>query len=116
MNLLKNVQGLLVEDELTATGRCDSKPCRGVGRLATVPEDIQRQPGISVMPHKVDDRQNLTAIDKTEADIEARIVARDEARRSKDYAASDAIRKELDALGVILMDGSQGTLWRMRVE
>ncbi len=61
-------------------------------------------------------RLRLAAIGKTEADIEARIVARDEARRSKDYAASDAIRKELDALGVILMDGSQGTLWRMRVE
>jgi cysteinyl-tRNA synthetase len=61
-------------------------------------------------------RLRLTAIGKTEADIEGRIEARDEARRSKDYAASDAIRKELDALGVVLMDAPQGTLWRMRVE
>jgi cysteinyl-tRNA synthetase len=61
-------------------------------------------------------RLRLAAIGKTEADIEARIEARDEARRTKDYAASDAIRKELDALGVVLMDAPQGTLWRMRVE
>jgi cysteinyl-tRNA synthetase len=61
-------------------------------------------------------RLRLAAIGKTEADIEARITARDDARQAKDYAASDAIRLELDALGVVLMDGPQGTLWRMRVE
>ncbi len=58
----------------------------------------------------------LSALGKTEADIEARITARNAARAARDYAASDAIRAELDALGVVLMDKPQGTIWRMRVE
>ena len=32
-------------------------------------------------------------------------------RESKDYATSDQIRDELDALGILLKDGKQGTTW-----
>ncbi|RME20874.1 MAG: cysteine--tRNA ligase [Deltaproteobacteria bacterium] len=49
------------------------------------------------------------------ADIEARIDARQQARADKDWARADALRDELDALGVVVMDGPQGTTWRMRV-
>eukprot|EP00850_Spirogloea_muscicola_P001022 SM000004S14892 [mRNA] locus=s4:32935:43984:- [translate_table: standard] len=34
------------------------------------------------------------------------------ARANKDYGQADAIRMELAALGVLLMDGGDGTLWR----
>jgi cysteinyl-tRNA synthetase len=47
------------------------------------------------------------------AQVEARIRERAEARKAKDFARSDAIRDELLALGVALMDGSAGTTWKV---
>lgn len=41
----------------------------------------------------------------TPAELAARIAAREEARRNKDYAASDAVRDELAVLGISLQDG-----------
>ncbi len=46
--------------------------------------------------------------------IEAMIVARKEARASKNFAESDRIRKELEEAGVLLEDGPQGTTWRRK--
>ena len=45
-------------------------------------------------------------------DIEAKIIARKEARANKDFAASDVIRDELQAAGIILEDSAAGTIWR----
>jgi cysteinyl-tRNA synthetase len=45
--------------------------------------------------------------------VEARIAERTAARKQKDFARSDAIRDELLALGVSLMDGPQGTTWKV---
>jgi cysteinyl-tRNA synthetase len=41
----------------------------------------------------------------TEAEIEAALARRKEARAAKDFATSDAIRDELSAQGVEVMDG-----------
>jgi len=49
-----------------------------------------------------------------DAQIRERIAAREEARRKKNYAESDRIRTELEALGVVLEDGPTGTTWRRR--
>ncbi|TMP39117.1 cysteine--tRNA ligase [Pseudoalteromonas citrea] len=46
------------------------------------------------------------------AKIEALIVARNEARASKDWAAADAARDALAALGVVLEDSAGKTTWR----
>ena len=46
--------------------------------------------------------------------IEAKIAARKEARANKDFAASDAIRDELAALGVELIDTPDGTKWKLK--
>lgn len=45
-------------------------------------------------------------------EIEAKIAERLEARKNKDFAASDRIRDELAALGVVLEDSAGVTTWR----
>ncbi|MCC6216724.1 MAG: cysteine--tRNA ligase [Polyangiaceae bacterium] len=48
-----------------------------------------------------------------EADVAARVLARDEARRQRDFTASDRLRDELSAAGVTLRDGPLGTEWSL---
>ncbi|HBC6053567.1 cysteine--tRNA ligase [Proteus mirabilis] len=44
--------------------------------------------------------------------IEALIQQRNDARKNKDWAAADAARDALTAMGIVLEDGPQGTTWR----
>jgi cysteinyl-tRNA synthetase len=48
-----------------------------------------------------------------EDEIEQKIAARVQARKAKDFARADAIRDEIAALGIELMDGPDGTTWRI---
>ncbi|MBD3793481.1 MAG: cysteine--tRNA ligase [Campylobacterales bacterium] len=47
----------------------------------------------------------------TKYKIESLIAARNEAKKAKDYAKSDAIRDKITAMGISLMDTAEGTLW-----
>jgi len=49
------------------------------------------------------------------ADIDAKVAARSEARINKDFPLSDAIRAELTALGVEVLDATGTTSWRVVV-
>ncbi|HHH19287.1 MAG TPA: cysteine--tRNA ligase [Campylobacterales bacterium] len=49
--------------------------------------------------------------EETKAKIESLIVERNEAKKAKDYEKSDAIRDEITAMGISLMDTAEGTLW-----
>jgi len=46
------------------------------------------------------------------AEIEALLAERREARERRDFATSDAIRSELDRLGIAIEDGPSGTRWK----
>ncbi|MEM8600250.1 MAG: cysteine--tRNA ligase [Bacteroidota bacterium] len=48
--------------------------------------------------------------------IETLLAERVAARKAKDYARADAIRDEIEALGVEVMDSTQGTTWRRRID
>ncbi len=45
------------------------------------------------------------------AQIETLIAKRSEAKNAKDFATSDAIRDELTAMGIAIMDTPEGTVW-----
>ncbi|SFV69910.1 Cysteinyl-tRNA synthetase [hydrothermal vent metagenome] len=47
----------------------------------------------------------------TKTKIESLIQQRDEAKKAKNYEQSDAIREEILAMGISLMDTAEGTLW-----
>jgi cysteinyl-tRNA synthetase len=49
---------------------------------------------------------------KVDAWVVERIAAREAARKRRDFAAADGIRKELLDQGVVLEDGAKGTTWR----
>jgi cysteinyl-tRNA synthetase len=59
-------------------------------------------------------REGLDASGLSAAEIEALIVARREARASRDFSRADQIRDELAAKGVQLLDGPEGTTWKMK--
>lgn len=52
--------------------------------------------------------------DNDTAEIERLVQARLDARTQKDWAAADAARDQLTALGIVLEDGPEGTHWRRK--
>ena len=48
--------------------------------------------------------------------VEAKLLERESARKSKDFARSDLMRKELENMGVIVMDGPDGVSWAPQEE
>ncbi len=56
----------------------------------------------------------LLALGITPEQIERLIEERKEARKKKDFARADAIRQQLAAEGIVLLDGAQGTAWKVK--
>ena len=58
--------------------------------------------------------QGDTGADDEVAEIEALIKQRNDARASKDWGMADDARDKLNALGIVLEDGANGTSWRRK--
>jgi len=58
-------------------------------------------------------RASRAVDDSVAAWVEERIQARADARKRKDFAAADAIRKEITDRGIALEDGPGGTKWKV---
>ena len=58
--------------------------------------------------------QDQAGADDIKAKVEQLIIEREQARADKDWGRSDAIRDELDALGVVLEDSPTGTRWSIK--
>ncbi len=56
--------------------------------------------------------EGAAAAGLSDADIDALIQARADARKGRNFAEADRIRKELADNGVVLEDGAQGTTWK----
>ena len=77
--------------------------CLGIGALT--PADFFEEMRV----------KRLRAMGIERAAVEALVAERTVARAARDWARADAIRADLDAKNVVVMDGSEGTAWRVRV-
>jgi cysteinyl-tRNA synthetase len=57
-----------------------------------------------------------SAADPLAERVEAMLAERTAARQARDFARADALRAELDAMGVEVMDSPQGSTWRRKPE
>jgi cysteinyl-tRNA synthetase len=87
----------------------------GESEKADVIVSMERVLGLNLQSlTRTDLRVRPKAATITEAEIEARLGARKEARAAKDFAKSDALRDELAAQGVEVMDGDPlGWDWKL---
>ncbi|PAL21849.1 cysteine--tRNA ligase [Sphingopyxis sp. GW247-27LB] len=85
------------------------------GQKRAALETMDRVLGLEILTlSRADLRIRPKAATITEAEIETALARRKEARAAKDFAASDALRDELNAAGVEVMDGDPlGWDWRL---
>ena len=106
---LNTAVALTVLDEVTAIKKVDAgEKLAAIAVMDTVL-------GLELMDlDRADLRLRPTSAQITEAEIEAVLAARKEARVAKDFAKSDALRDELAAMGVEVMDGDPlGWDWKL---
>jgi cysteinyl-tRNA synthetase len=56
----------------------------------------------------------LAAYSLSDQQIDALLAERDQARRSRNFARGDAIRKELADLGILIEDSKDGARWKRK--
>ena len=65
--------------------------------------------------HEEVKNKRLAALGIDRADIQAKIAARTQARSDKDWAKADAIREELIAKKIEVLDRPEGVEWRVKL-
>ena len=51
----------------------------------------------------------------TEAEVEATLQERAQARADRDWAKADAMRDKLEAMSIVVMDRPEGPVWRVKL-
>ncbi|MEH1908409.1 cysteine--tRNA ligase [Nostoc sp.] len=109
--------GLTVLFELAKELRREGNILVHEGKTETSPEELQRQwqtlvtlAGVLGLEAEIE-AEIHTSSGFSDAEIEARIQQRQEARIAKNFAESDRIRDELQAEGITLIDSRDGTRW-----
>jgi cysteinyl-tRNA synthetase len=59
-------------------------------------------------------KRKLTGVELSSAEIDALVAERTAARKAKDFKRSDEIRDQLLAHNIVLLDGPQGTTWKVK--
>ncbi len=110
-NDLNTADALTIFDELLGQKRTAAE-C-----IVTAASQMDRVLGLGLdRLHRTDLRIRPATATITETEIEAALAERKEARAAKDFARSDAIRDDLIARGVEVMDGDPlGWDWRIEV-
>ena len=85
---------------------------RGVGGLSNPYEAIRRAGEWMGLLQSDADTWFRAVAGSNQSDIDALVSARFAARKAKNFEEADRIREELTALGVIVMDGPEGSTWR----
>ena len=106
---LNTSKALVVLEQALAMKRVD------VPQKSTLVENIDKVLGFNLAElTRTDLRIRPITATITEAEIEAKLAARKDARAAKDFARSDALRDELIAQGVEVMDGDPlGWEWKL---
>ncbi len=109
--------GLTVLFELAKELRREGNIIAHEGKTETSPDELQRQwqtlvtlAGVLGLEAEIE-AETEKSNGLTDAEIEAKIQQRQEARKGKNFAESDRIRDELQAQGITLIDSRDGTRW-----
>lgn len=83
-----------------------------LGLLQGSPQDFLQGGAKILLRHRTTDSMSETTQESMNQWIGQQIEARIAAKKSKNFAEADRIRKELSDAGIVLEDTPQGTTWR----
>jgi len=109
-----------VDLEAGRLSTADATAARGLlrevagGILGVMPDNTASGQLSSPSEKSSSERSSSESPEADEPWIDARIVARREARKGRDFKAADAIRDELLGVGIVLEDTPQGVRWKRK--
>lgn len=109
--LLLNLLNRTIEQEKLESGKPDSAKLQAFIRAVETLRELSGILGLFLKPpRKTSGGGADAALDQV---LQMLIRMRADARKAKDFAASDRIRDELQAMGIMLEDRKEGTIWKL---